>query len=178
MVCNLCGVNESTIHLTEIINNQMVEIHLCESCAQEKGTDFKTHFNVNDLLAGLAEVTKWTAGSEKLGPVKCPDCAMTYEEFAKRGRLGCQGCYTAFESLLTPLIRRIQRSTQHVGKRPARLPKEKEREEAPAGDLRALQQRLRKSIQMEAFEEAADLRDRIKKLEEKLKTKNKKAKSE
>lgn len=174
MVCNLCGVNESTIHLTEIANNQMVEIHLCESCGQEKGTDFKTHFNVNDLLAGLAEVTQWTGGPGKPATVKCPHCAMTYEEFAKRGRLGCQGCYAAFESLLVPLIRRIQRSTQHVGKRPVRLPKE----EVPAGDLRALQQKLRKSIQTEAFEEAAALRDKIRKLEEKLKTKNKKARNE
>lgn len=53
MNCNLCGLNEATIHLTEIVNDQMIEIHLCETCAEEKGTDFKTHFNFGDLLAGL-----------------------------------------------------------------------------------------------------------------------------
>ena len=177
MLCNLCGINESTIHLTEILNNQMVEIHLCESCAQEKGTDFKTHFNVNELLAGLTDVGKWPAGSEKSGADECPGCGMTYEEFGKKGRLGCPQCYTAFEPTLLPLIKRIQRSAQHVGKRPSNslFP-----EDRATNDLRTLQQRLRKSIQSESFEEAALLRDKIRKLEEKLhhKNKGKRAKSD
>jgi protein arginine kinase activator len=163
MVCNLCGVNESTIHLTEIVNNQMVEIHLCETCAQEKGTDFKTHFNVGDLLAGLTDISKLSTGLEKT-LAQCPQCAMTYEEFGKKGRLGCSTCYAAFEKLLIPLIRRVQRSTSHLGKRPSHLPKQP----TESGDLRLLQQRLRKSIQAEAFEEAAEIRDKIRVLEEKL----------
>lgn len=164
MVCNLCGVNESTIHLTEIVNNQMVEIHLCEACAQEKGTEFKTHFsfNVNELLAGITEVGKWAGTETEKVADRCPQCGMAYEEFGKKGRLGCPHCYTAFERMLLPLIRRVQRSTTHVGKRPANIPKPK----AEVSDLRMLQQRLRKSIQAEAFEEAASLRDQIKKLEE------------
>ena len=170
MVCNICGSNEATIHLTEIVNDQMVEIHLCETCAQEKGTEFKTHFNVSDLLSGLTDLAKEITGEERPF-VKCPRCGLSYEEFGRTGRLGCAECYEAFGKLLLPLIKRVQHATRHVGKRPSRL--------APpvkaAYDLKELQNRLQKSIQEEAFEEAARLRDQIKQLEEKSKRGKKKS---
>lgn len=164
MVCNVCGTQEATIHLTEIVNEQMVEIHLCETCAQEKGAEFKAHFNVNDLLSGLTNLAKEVTGSGK-SSAKCPNCGLSYEEFGRTGRLGCAECYEAFAKLLLPLIKRVQHSTQHLGKRPSRLA-------APIRmnhDLRELQNRLQKSIQEEAFEEAARIRDQIRQLEEKLK---------
>jgi len=173
MVCNVCGTNEATIHLTEIVNDQMVEIHLCESCAQEKGTEFKAHFNVSDLLSGLKDLAAEVAGGEKT-LTKCPNCGLSYEEFGRTGRLGCAECYEAFAKLLLPLIKRVQHSTQHVGKRPSRLstPPPPAR---PASDLKELQNRLQKYIQEEAFEEAARIRDQIKQLEEKMKKGKKKS---
>lgn len=165
MVCNVCGTNEATIHLTEIVNDQMVEIHLCETCAQEKGTEFKTHFNVGDILSGFSDLAKEVLGQEKV-PLKCGNCGMTYEEFGRTGRLGCAECYEAFAKLLMPLIKRVQASTQHVGKKPARLAAPSPR---TTQDLRQLQNRLQKFIAQEEFEEAAKIRDQIKHLEEKLK---------
>ena len=170
MICNICGTNEASIHLTEIVNDQMVEIHLCESCAQEKGTEFKTHFNVNDLLSGFVDLAKEVVGQEKT-PLKCTSCGMTYEEFGRTGRLGCADCYEAFSKLLTPLLKRVQHGSQHVGKRPSRLaPRLKSSQ-----DLRELQNRLEKSVEQEAFEEAAKLRDQIKQLEDKMKRGKKKS---
>ncbi len=173
MICNVCGAQEATIHLTEIVNNQMVEIHLCETCAQEKGTEFKTHFNVGDLLAGLTEIGKPAKPGEKKLAGRCPECGLTYEEFGKTGRLGCSNCYEAFSKMLMPLIKRVQRSTHHVGKKPSKISPEMR----TGQDLRMLQERLRKSVQMEAFEEAARLRDEIKQMEDKAK-KGKKNKNE
>ena len=165
MICNLCGTQEATIHLTEIVNNQMVEIHLCEACAEEKGTDFKTHFNLGDLLAGMTEITKSLKTVDKQAIGRCPGCSMSYEDFAKTGRLGCPACYDSFLKLLLPLIKRVQRSTTHVGKKPSKVSKQI----AANHDLRILQERLRKSVQSEEFEESARLRDEIRQLEEKSK---------
>ena len=173
MTCNICGTQEATIHLTEIVNDQMVEIHLCETCAQEKGTDFKTHFNFGDLLTGITEIGKSPKVGEKRPVLKCPECGLTYEEFGKTGRLGCSACYGGFAKLLVPLIKRVQRATHHVGKKPSKI----SREVRSVHDLRLLQDRLRKSIQAEAFEEAAQIRDEIKQMEEKIK-KGKKSKNE
>lgn len=171
MTCNVCGINEATIHLTEIINDQMVEVHLCEACAQEKGTDFKTHFNFGDLLAGLSNVESAPYSGKKQEIPECPSCHLTYDEFGKTGRLGCPACYQAFSDLLLPLIKRVQRSINHIGKKPAHLANENR----PAYDLRLLQERLRKSVEAEAFEDAARLRDEIKKLENSVKKKEKKS---
>jgi protein arginine kinase activator len=171
MVCNICGTNEATIHLTEIVNDQMVEVHLCETCAHEKGTEFKTHFNVGDLLSGFADLAKeFGAGTEKT-LLKCMNCGLTYEEFGRTGRLGCPECYESFARLLVPLIKRVQHSTQHVGKRPSRLAPTAR----PAQELKELQHRLEKLIQEEDFEEAARLRDQIKQMEEKLRKGKKKS---
>ena len=165
MTCNLCGTREATIHLTEIVNNQMVEIHLCETCAQEKGTDFKTHFNFGELLGGFAEAGKPSGTTERRSPIRCAECGLTYEEFGKTGRLGCATCYGSFAKGLVPLIKRVQRSTHHVGKKPSKI----SRETRSVHDLRLLQDRLRKSIQTEAFEDAAKIRDEIKQMEERIK---------
>ena len=173
MTCNLCGVNEATIHLTEIANNQMVEVHLCETCSHEKGTDFKTHFSLDELLAGLTETGKTAKGGEKSPSFCCPECGMSYEEFGKAGRLGCATCYEAFAKMLLPLIKRVQRATHHIGKKPAKIAKSVR----TVHDLRLLQDRLRKSIQSENFEDAAKLRDEIKKADEK-RPKGKKSKNE
>lgn len=162
MTCNICGANEATIHLTEIVNNQMIEIHLCENCAQEKGTDFKTHFNFGDLLAGLSDFEKAEATGKPEAVLRCSECGLSFEEFTKSGRLGCSHCYVSLSKLLLPLVKRVQRSIHHVGKKPSKI----SMDVRSAHDLRLLQERLRKCIQSEEFEEAAQLRDEIKQVQE------------
>ena len=169
MVCNVCGQNEATIHLTEILNNQMVEVHLCETCAEQKGADFKSHFDFNKLLASLADFGA-ELKPERVAKLVCRHCGLTYEEFGRTGRLGCAQCYQSFEKLLIPLIKRIQRDVRHVGKVPVKGPGEAKQ----ALELRDLQERLRKSVQAETFEEAARIRDQIQELETKIKKGGKK----
>lgn len=165
MICNVCGKNEATIHLTEIVNNQAMEIHLCEGCAKEKGTDLKGPFSFKDLLTGLADFGQALSQTEA-EEMKCPACGLTYKAFGKGGRLGCSECYRSFAKLLLPLIKRVQGSTQHVGKKPEKLsPAVKSQVE-----LRNLQDELQRAIQVEDFERAAKLRDEIKTLTEKPKS--------
>ena len=57
MLCDNCKVNQATVHLTEIVDEEMTELHLCEDCAREKSATMEQHFGLSDLLAGLA-VTK------------------------------------------------------------------------------------------------------------------------
>ncbi len=52
MKCQLCNNNEATVHLTEIINNKVSKLHICEECAREKGQEMESHFGLSDLLAG------------------------------------------------------------------------------------------------------------------------------
>ncbi len=171
MTCDLCGEKEATVHFTEIIDDQTRELHLCEACAQEKGALSAQHFGLADLLAGLADFGTKLEGAPP-PKTKCPGCGMTYEDFRKSGRLGCGRCYEAFRQSLAPLLKRIHGSTQHMGKAPpeeaapvkGKVPKESE-------DLAALKERLRQAVAQEAFEEAARLRDRIRAMESRKKSK-------
>jgi len=168
MVCSACGQNEATIHLTEILNNQMVEIHLCEACADQKGTDFKVHFDFNKLLASLADFGA-ELKAEEGHRMACRACGMTAEEFGRTGRLGCAECYQMFERLLLPLLKRVQRDVRHLGKVPQRASGAAKR----SVTLRELYERLQKCIEAEAFEEAAGIRDEISRLEQRKKTSRK-----
>lgn len=166
MQCDICGKVEATVHLTEIVDNKISKLHLCEECARRKGAEMEEHFGLTDLLAGLADFgTKASPQKEKA--LKCPKCSMTYEDFKKAGRLGCSECYTSFEESLVPLIKRIHGSAEHIGKSPARV-FEKAQPKKAAGKVdkrEELKSRLQRAIKMEEFEEAARLRDKIRELE-------------
>ncbi len=70
MLCNICGKNPATVHLTEIIDEQMNELHLCEECARQKSAQMEQQFGLSDLLAGLADFEKPTKEVE-VTSLKC-----------------------------------------------------------------------------------------------------------
>ena len=39
MTCDQCREREAVIHLTQIVNEQVTTVHLCEKCAAEKGVE-------------------------------------------------------------------------------------------------------------------------------------------
>ncbi|MFH0826520.1 MAG: UvrB/UvrC motif-containing protein [Candidatus Omnitrophota bacterium] len=164
MLCNVCSKNPATVHLTEIIDDQITELHLCEECARQKSAAMEQQFGLSSLLAGMAEAEKPVVKETESAGIKCPNCQLTYADFKRIGRLGCGECYSAFKRLLVPLLKRIHGSSQHFGKSPSRMARAKVRKRLDLGDL---QDKLQRAIEMEAFEEAARIRDQIKELEKK-----------
>ena len=162
MLCDVCHKMEATVHLTEIIDNQITELHLCEECARQKGTQMEQHFGLADLLAGLADLGQQF---EVVGKTesKCPNCGLTYQDFRRIGRLGCSQCYQAFKDSLSVLLKRIHGSTQHLGRAPVKKAVAVQKK----SEVDILRAKLLKAIEMEEFEEAARLRDKIRALETK-----------
>lgn len=164
MLCDICAKNPATVHLTEIIDEQMSELHLCEECARQKSQQMEQQFGLSDLLAGMAEFAgKPTKETEAISALKCANCGLTYADFKKIGRLGCGECYSSFRKYLGPLLKRIHGSSLHLGKTPVKGPKVVKQKT----DLSELRVRLQKAIEEEAFEDAAKIRDQIKELEKK-----------
>ncbi|MDD5669266.1 MAG: UvrB/UvrC motif-containing protein [Candidatus Omnitrophica bacterium] len=162
MLCNICGKNPATVHLTEIVDNQMNELHLCEECAREKSSQMEQQFGLSDLLVGLTQTEK-SSEDKEFANLKCAGCGLTYKDFKKIGRLGCGECYTTFKKYLGPLLKRIHGSTIHHGKTPfltVKVTKNKV-------DVQELRQQLQKAVESEAYEEAARIRDQIKEIEQK-----------
>ena len=163
MLCDICGKNQATVHLTEIVDDQMAELHLCEACARQKSENMEQQFGLGDFMAGLVDIGK-PAQEKEDTTLKCKKCGLVYSDFKKIGRLGCSECYAAFKKHLGPLLKRIHGSTQHLGKVPLKETKVSGRK---VMDLNHLKEKLQKAIEIEAFEEAARLRDLIKELEKK-----------
>jgi len=166
--CNVCHKKEATVHLTEIINDKVTKLHLCEECARQKSDEMEVHFGLSDLLAGLADLGGFQEPSLKK-VLKCPACGFALQDFQRTGRLGCPKCYEAFEKQLAPLLRRIHGQDRHMGKFPLKAVTGKLSQDAR--ELHSLKVKLQKAVSLEAFEEAAGLRDNIKTLESKLRTK-------
>ena len=165
MLCDVCGKNPATVHLTEIIDEQMNELHLCEDCARHKSAAMEQQFGLSDLLAGMADFEKPSGKEEEMIAIRCPSCGLTYADFKKIGRLGCGECFNVFRKYLAPLLKRIHGSNQHIGKNPAKTKVSPKPYKKKAG-LTELKNQLQKAIKEEAFEEAARLRDQIKKISE------------
>lgn len=173
MLCDICGKKQATVHLTEIIDDQMTELHLCDECAREKGTQMEKHFDLSDLLAGLADMgSPGAAASQIEEKIKCPNCGMSYQDFKNIGQLGCSDCYKSFKKNLMPLLKRIHGSTQYFGKMPAvsgasgiKAQSARAKVVSAAQQFQELKSKLQRAIQQEEFEEAARLRDKIKELE-------------
>lgn len=163
MLCNICKENEATVHLTQMVKDDIKKIDLCESCSKAKGVNDPTGFSLADLLLGLGaaqEMEQATSGVEQ----KCPQCGFTQADFKKAGRLGCAECYHTFAEGLETLLKTMHKGVKHVGKIPQLLHQARDFSEK----LKQLQKKLEKAISNEDFEEAAILRDEIKQAREKV----------
>ncbi|MGD9014587.1 MAG: UvrB/UvrC motif-containing protein [Candidatus Omnitrophota bacterium] len=160
MLCDLCNKNQATVHLTEIVDDQMSELHLCEECARKKSVQMEQQFGLADLLAGLAEFGK-PEETKEAEDLKCANCGLSYKDFKRIGRLGCGECYANFRKYLLPLLKKIHGSTQHVGKFPYKVAVKSKKKFS----LAELRMKLHNAIEKEEFEEAAQLRDKIRELE-------------
>jgi protein arginine kinase activator len=157
--CSLCG-KPATVHLTQIINNKIHKVDLCEDCAKAKGVTDPAGFSLADLLIKGALNNETTTEGE--GGIVCPACGFTQQDFKKIGRFGCPKCYDAFRPMLTPMLGSMHKDTKHVGKVPQH-----------AADRRSIYERLTKlemeldlAIKTERYEDAARFRDEIRQIKQ------------
>jgi protein arginine kinase activator len=158
MRCEHCGEQDAEIHLTEIVEDEMATIHLCSSCAAEKGVASSTPPAppIADFLAHLGESGQETSLSGATEP--CPYCGTTARDFRKTGRLGCPQCYAHFAPQIRGLLRRIHGASQHMGKVYLTAACDLDDQNLRLATLR---RRLERAVEIEDFEAAATLRDQI-----------------
>lgn len=164
MPCEQCREREAVIHLTQIVNEQVTTLHLCERCAAEKGVESpgaapKTPLGT--FLAAMGEELP-EAPAPRAGDT-CPRCGGSLQDFRESGRLGCSECYRSFEVPLRDLLRRLHGSTHHMGERYTDVGgSSAPNEPNPAIELR---EQLRLAVETENFELAAEIRDRLRVME-------------
>jgi len=160
-----CGKRIATIHVTEIIEGEKKELHLCEECAKKKKLLLPQQhiLDLSDVLSGLIEAATHQ-DAEQLDALQCPECGMTFAEFRSGGRFGCPNDYEVFREAVDPLLERMHGTTRHCGKAPAPAPAAARQAPDPQARLRRLRAELQAAVDEEAYEHAAELRDEIKAL--------------
>ncbi|GGJ74672.1 UvrB/UvrC motif-containing protein [Virgibacillus salexigens] len=169
MKCQECHERPATLHFSQVIQGQKMEVHVCNVCAKEKGymNYPEDGYSLHHLLSGLFNFDTSNIASaqgttyQQVNELQCPKCELTFSEFKQIGKFGCAVCYETFNERLDPIFRRVHAgNTKHNGKIPKRqggdLHKKKQ--------VEALKDQLKSLVENEAFEEAAKVRDKIKAL--------------
>jgi protein arginine kinase activator len=160
MLCDQCKERDAVVHLTQIVDAEVTQLHLCEKCAAAKGIETTVAMPkhpLGDFLHAVQQQSVPATGDQ----ARCAYCQTTLRDFRASGRLGCAQCYTAFEGALRELLRRVHGSARHRGR-------EYELPVAPGfalSELDSLRERLQQAVATEEFELAAQLRDQIRTLE-------------
>lgn len=192
MLCDNCGKKEANVRYWENINGKKRELNLCDECSKKLGIgqiDFSMPIGISSFLGGFMEdfqTKEFMPMLNELKTLKCNSCGYTFDDIINTGRLGCKDCYDIFQDRLDPIIKKIQGDNRHVG-RIGKIIDSKidnindDKEESMKKDIKnggnskednkelskieKLQEELKKAIAEEKYEEAAKIRDEIKKLE-------------
>ena len=182
MKCENCGKNQANVKYTQIINGDKKQMFLCEECSQKLGIgnmNFNMPIDFSSFLGDFFDDMNTTSFIPTLKTplqLKCKQCGLDFDDFLHTGKFGCSNCYDEFESMIDPILKNIHGANRHVG----RLGEVIEGNNVSNDDkvsqinpnksdskLDNLKKDLKKAIKEERYEDAAKIRDEIKKLEEK-----------
>ncbi len=154
MSCEICKVNKAIIHITEIENGIVKEIHLCQECA-ESGEASK--LSQGFVQFGFSSIPK------EIAKIKCNFCGSTLVDISKKRLLGCYNDYNVFRKFLVPIIEKIHSAKRHTGKIPI---DRGGKNYNILVQIKELEIQLKEAIKKEEFEKAAEIRDKIKELKD------------
>ena len=184
MMCDNCGKRNANVRYSENINGRKKELNLCEECSNKLGIgqmDFSMPIDFSSFFGGFMDDFTTTAFMPMINEIKalkCNSCGYTFDDISNTGKLGCKDCYDVFEDRIDSIIKRIQGANHHVGRIGKAIDKkienkinnnketEVKKEEKSESKLEQLQKELKQAIMDERYEDAARIRDEIKKLEE------------
>ena len=161
MLCEKCGKNNATTHIRSVVNGVVTEKNLCGYCAAKEGYSNLAHNSLAEMLSSMfGDVV---AAGAPTATMRCGCCGASFSDIAETGKVGCSECYQTFYNELLPYLKRVHGSTKHAGKIPNRAPLVVKPKEETEENLRM---KLNELVREERFEEAAIIRDKIKKMEE------------
>lgn len=182
MLCDNCGKREANVKYSESINGIKKEMNLCEECAKSLGITNQFSFNMpldfpNFFGSFLEDFSdqEFMPLFEETKNARCDNCGTTFNDIVNTGRLGCANCYEVFGDKLDAILKRLQGSSRHVGRLEESYNKninkdeinekvEDKKDDRNANKIEKLQEELKIAIKDERYEDAAKIRDEIKKL--------------
>jgi len=177
--CDLCGQQKGGIEIQVYRDQKPQKLFLCTECAlkllennsfskdqtlklvEANGNEvFQMITEMRSLLSEIASQIHAIETQKSTPTQKQCLCGLTYEEFKESGYLGCPWCYETFREDVDNLLHEIERGCLHRGMIPQRytylLIVQKE--------LDYLKRQLQRFVAQEAYEEAARVQRKIKRI--------------
>ncbi len=147
MICSMCNENEAVLLVQQVSFNGKKQIHLCPSCAQNRGIDVAKS-SVGTSIEKLVN----SIGMDKKA---CYVCGKTFDDIQKTGLMGCPECYVSFTNEVKNIIEQRGLETPYLGS----MPKKVANFRSILTDRIEIKKKLDASIEHEDFEKAAKYRD-------------------
>lgn len=186
MKCERCG-NDASVSVKAIVNGHEHDFYLCNECMKlytdmgvtsedmSDGKFHKVNFNksnleslmqkfvpsLDDMIDGYYEY-KYNLNNhpynymEGLNQRTCPQCGNP-ETNIKQQIFGCPECYKLSDKLTQKVLKTYNNYDGYTGK----LPKTEREFKEVALEIKDLQEKLKYSVEMEDYEQAADLKEQI-----------------
>ncbi len=146
-LCEICGVREAEFAVVQRIGGKSKRIWVCSKCALSVG-----------VKEQLGDERPQVVVRQDLD-YPCPVCGWTLKDLLDTSMLGCPHCYDAFAQEVKTIIEHIHRVRLWEDDESISLQRR----------LSVLEWQLKRAVEEERFEDAASLRDMIKKLRAQLK---------
>lgn len=191
MKCENCGKNDANVKYTQIINGEKKQMFLCEECSEKLGIDNSMHLNMpinfSSFLSDFFDDVDVITPIPMLGrELRCQKCGLTFDDFMNTGKFGCSNCYEEFEEKIDPILKNIHGSNRHIGRlgsviegnniaqdkevikgnfEKQEIENRNDKNDKKFQHIEDLKADLKLAIKEERYEDAAKIRDEIKKEE-------------
>ncbi len=142
MLCEICKEREATARYVKVVGtDNVLDLHICKHCADKLLKSDAPDID-NSKNKRKEKGVRFNLSDSKF----CPSCGRTLRDFVENDYLGCGDCFDSFRAYLGAISKLFQS------------------DEEAEQSLTELKESLKKAVTEERFEEAALIRDKIKRL--------------
>ena len=157
----------ATIRYAEVVDGDVVDQHLCKECLDQKQNSVRGGFEFTKPAPFNRGHKDSEVGTTSLHrTLGCSSCNTNLQSVLASKQVGCSQCYDSFTIQIDKILEGMHDSLTHTGK----IPRQDNLRAKARADLQTKRSLLKTSLTAERYEEAAILRDEIKKLEAGLDT--------
>ena len=166
MLCQKCHSNPASVRYSEVVDGRVSHIQLCPSCLSARQEEPRGGFELGDSPTFSRGTRKAPAASvaTAISNETCKVCETDLRTILQTGVVGCGACYESFPAQLESLLEGIHTALIHRGK----TPRAEDARSRHRTDLQSKRALLKTALGSENYEDAAGLRDDIRRLEEGL----------
>ncbi len=163
MLCDICGKREANIHIQQIIGKEVIDVHLCKQCAQEKNVSDPG----NPINSSIVSMVRNLLDSRSINRLtantvtRCQTCGTKLSEIKTEGKAGCPDCYREFRDAIRNSLEMGNAPVLHRGNVPSKL----QTYRTILIDRERLKRELEEAVTHEDYEAAVVIRDKLKELE-------------